>query len=617
MTRPSIEEIRDWLIIGMRPGAAGQAVTIGSSQEIGANRQTLSGGNPGDPFVSPITPSITPPYLAPSSPNLRSVFFPDPSAPTNPARNRWLWDPGIQAHFLPDSNFLFRGVDWSGNVAVTSATGRFSLSNINVFADIGIASTATNAAVNISNSNYFPENSLVGVPMSAAAPDPARGWVAPFDHTQLINDLREWREFIRNLPRDAFFDSGDPANPRDLVNRNSIAGAAGGKLVYDVAGMDINNDGFVVIDVQFDGTDFQVNNSDWVIKNSDPTEEGKLVIFRIRGRANMNMSNSSIMVGEGLVCPDDLSVLFVKAHPEEEFTSFSGSSDQVFNANNLVINGVGFWDLNTIGDANTDINYAPPTDPAVYLTSFPTTSFVNRAQQTNYTQLSINNGQGCGQFISPFVNFQNVRFTRCAFCPQVVGEPAVDVEKLVSPDGGDTFFDADTPPGPNIPEETDPVFRYVVTNTGDVPLENITLTDNVLGPITIPTTTLAPGESFTVDVTGTWVEGEQVNLATVTGDFEDITVSDDDPAHYVGVIEEVPSINIEKLVSVDEGETFVEADSPPGPTLPPNIDPVFRFIVTNTGNVTLTNIEVVDDVLGLITNIGSLEPNESEIIETM
>jgi hypothetical protein len=615
MSTPSINEINNWLIVGMRPGTAGQAVTIGSSQEIGANRQTLSGGNPGDPFVSPITPSITPPYPAPSSPNLRSVFFPDPSAPTNPSINRWLWDAATQAHFLPDSKFLFRGVDWSGNVAVTSPTGRFSLSNINVFADIGVASTSTNAADNISNSNYFPEGSLVGVPMSAAAPDPARGWVAPFNHTNLLSDLRDWRDFIRNLPRDAFFFSGDPANPRDLVNRNSIAGAAGGKLIYDVAGLDINNDGFVVIDIQFDGTDFQVNNSDWVIKNSD-TANPKLVIFRIRGTANMNMSNSSIMVGEGLVCPDDLSVLFVKAHPEEEFTSFSGSSDQVFNANNLVINGVGFWDLNTIGDAITDINYGPPTDPAVYLTTFPTTSFVNRAQQTNYTQLFINNGQGCGQFISPFVNHQNVRFTRCALCPQVLGEPAIDLEKLVSPDGGVTFFDADAPPGPNIPQGTDPVFRYIVTNTGNVPLENITLTDNVLGPITIPTTTLAPGESFTVDVTGTWQEGQQVNFAIVTGVFEDITVTDDDPAHYVGVIVAEPAIDVEKQVSPDGGATFFDADTPPGPNIPQGTDPVFRYIVTNIGNVPLENITLTDNVLGPITiPTTTLEPGESFTVD--
>ncbi|MBB5173626.1 DUF7507 domain-containing protein [Texcoconibacillus texcoconensis] len=617
VNRPNVNEINDYLVIGMRPSEAGEAVTIGSSQEIGANRQTLSGGNPGDPFVSPITPNINPPYPAPSSPNLRSVFFPDPSDPTNPNVNRWLWDSNEQAHFLPDANLLFRGVDWTGNVAVTSPTGTYSLQDINVFADIGFATTWNQAADDVENSYYFDENSLSGVLMSDASPDPARGWVAPFDHTQLLSDLRDWREFIRNLPRDAFFDSGDPANPRDVINRNSIATVAGGKLIYDVAGMDINNDGFVVIDIQYDGTDFEVNNSDWIITNSDPEEEEKLVIFRIRGEANMNMSNSSIMVGDGLECPDGLSVMFVKAHPEEEFTSLSGSSDQVFDANNLVINGIGFWDLNTIGDAETDEDFGPPTDPDVYINvDFPTTDFVDRNQQDNYTEISISNAQGCGQFISPFVEMQNVRFIRCAPCPEVVEDPAIDLEKFVSPDGGTTFFDADTPPGPNIPEGIDPVFRYVVTNTGNVPLENITLTDDVLGPITIPSTTLDPGESFAVEITGTWAEGQQVNIAIVTGDYEDITVTDEDPAHYVGVVEPAPAIDLEKFVSPDGGTTFFDADTPPGPDIPVGTDPVFRFIVTNTGNVPLENITLTDDVLGPITiPTTTLDPGESFTVD--
>ncbi len=208
----------------------------------------------------------------------------------------------------------------------------------------------------------------------------------------------------------------------------------------------------------------------------------------------MNMSNSSIMIGEGLVCPEDLSVIFVKAHPEEEFTSFSGSSDQVFDANNLVINGVGFWDLNTIGDANTDINYGPPTDPAVYLTTFPTTSFVDRAQQDNYTEISISNAQGCGQFISPFVELQDVRFIRCSLCPQVVAEPAIDLEKLVSVNGGETFVVAPTPPGPTLPPGMTAHYQFIVTNKGNVPITNITVTDSVLGFIgSIPI--LEPGES--------------------------------------------------------------------------------------------------------------------------
>ncbi len=55
-----------------------------------------------------------------------------------------------------------------------------------------------------------------------------------------------------------------------------------------------------------------------------------------------------------------------------------------------------------------------------------------------------------------------------------------------------------------------------------------------------------------------------------------------------------------------------DADTPPGPFLPPNVTPQFRFVVTNTGNVTLTDIEVTDDVLGPIATLQSLAPGQSE-----
>ncbi|MGN8648353.1 hypothetical protein E2L07_20470 [Halalkalibacterium halodurans] len=158
-------------------------------------------------------------------------------------------------------------------------------------------------------------------------------------------------------------------------------------------------------------------------------------------------------------------------------------------------------------------------------------------------------------------------------------------------------------------KETDPVFRYIVTNIGNVPLENITLTDNVLGPITIPTTTLAPGESFNVESTGTWQEGQRVNTARVNGDYEDITVMDCDPAYYVGV---VGAMIIEKLVSVDGGETFIPAPTPPGPTLPIGMTAQFKYIVTNIGGIPITNITIEDNVLGTIGTIPILQPGESE-----
>lgn len=187
---------------------------------------------------------------------------------------------------------------------------------------------------------------------------------------------------------------------------------------------------------------------------------------------------------------------------------------------------------------------------------------------------------------------------------------AIDLEKQVSPDGGTTFFDADTPPGPDIEIGTDPVFRYIVENIGNETLNNIELIDSELGPITIPTTTLAPGESFQVDVTGTWAPGQQLNEATVTGDGDLVTVTDTDPAYYFGLSE--PAIDVEKFVSPDGGTTFIDADTPPGPTIFSGTDPIFKYVVINTGNEPLTEVTLIDSDLGpLTTPTDTLTPAES------
>lgn len=73
-----------------------------------------------------------------------------------------------------------------------------------------------------------------------------------------------------------------------------------------------------------------------------------------------------------------------------------------------------------------------------------------------------------------------------------------------------------------------------------------------------------------------------------------------------------PLIDIQKYVSFDNGATWHDADTVPGPQYYPQtgIDPSFKFVVTNTGNVTLTDISVDDDIFGNIDTITSIAPAE-------
>ncbi len=169
--------------------------------------------------------------------------------------------------------------------------------------------------------------------------------------------------------------------------------------------------------------------------------------------------------------------------------------------------------------------------------------------------------------------------------------PAIDIEKRVQGQ------DADTPTGPTVTVGATVTFTFIVTNTGDVPLTDIVVTDDVYGVITMPKTSLDVGETMTGSKSVVAVAGQHTNTATVTGKYEAQIETDTDPAHYFGeeVIQHHPAIDIEKLVQNQD------ADTPTGPTVTVGATVTFTFIVTNTGDVPLTDIVVTDDVYGVIT----------------
>ena len=113
--------------------------------------------------------------------------------------------------------------------------------------------------------------------------------------------------------------------------------------------------------------------------------------------------------------------------------------------------------------------------------------------------------------------------------------PDIDIEKYVQDINGD-WLDADNPRGPELVNGTTADWKYVVTNTGDEPLENIVVTDDILGLITCPPTTLDVGESTTCFESDSIPDDcpDYKNWATVegVGVVSGITVTDEDPAHY-------------------------------------------------------------------------------------
>ena len=186
-------------------------------------------------------------------------------------------------------------------------------------------------------------------------------------------------------------------------------------------------------------------------------------------------------------------------------------------------------------------------------------------------------------------------------------------------DGGDGRVDA----GDTIS------YVFTVTNTGNVTLSNVTVSDPLVSVTGGPLASLAPGVSDNTTFSATYTitqadidNGSFSNSATVSSedpnnnpvvslsdDPDDATDNDsdgdgnpDDPT--VTTITQVPDITITKVDTVnDGGDGRVDA----GDTIS------YVFTVTNTGNVTLSNVTVSDPLVSVTGGpLASLAPGVSD-----
>jgi len=244
------------------------------------------------------------------------------------------------------------GIFGNGNLAITHPDGTFTLSNVDVYADLGIdCAQAAGGCDDDSSSSFFnpPGN-----------PIPMNGVTGNVDFAALLDELTDARTEISALAQTGTLDTS----------------GNGGKITSDTSvtlGPGLN-----VIDILTGGNDFSLENANLVVDGPP----GAVAIFRVNDDANFKISNGNILVGDGGIGLN--SVLFVSLKPDNA-THFDFS--------NTVLNGVAFWDLGTLG-----------------------------------SEISVDNGQGCTQFIGDKIVLQNVRVGRCAFtvsaCPSGPGQDA-------------------------------------------------------------------------------------------------------------------------------------------------------------------------------------------------
>ncbi len=151
----------------------------------------------------------------------------------------------------------------------------------------------------------------------------------------------------------------------------------------------------------------------------------------------------------------------------------------------------------------------------------------------------VSSGAGAGNLALAFTTMSSAKIA-IRYVYGVVGqsvEPSIDLEKYTNGE------DADTPIGPLVGEGGIVTWTYIVSNTGNIDLVDMTLFDNKVGNVTplCPQTTLAVGETMTCIVTGTAITGQYSNTATVFAStppdliLPTSTVTDTDPSHYFGI----------------------------------------------------------------------------------
>lgn len=130
-------------------------------------------------------------------------------------------------------------------------------------------------------------------------------------------------------------------------------------------------------------------------------------------------------------------------------------------------------------------------------------------------------------------------------------------------------------------------YTYIIANTGSDNITLLTLTDDKLGDISLPTSTLAVGENVTATashvVIAADVPGPIKNTATITG-----TGANGDNVTATASVE----VTIAYNATLKLEKTASPSSASPHQTI------TYNFVITNLGEVNLTGLTLFDNMLG-------------------
>lgn len=149
-------------------------------------------------------------------------------------------------------------------------------------------------------------------------------------------------------------------------------------------------------------------------------------------------------------------------------------------------------------------------------------------------------------------------------------------------------------------------YTFLVTNTGNVTLTDVAVTDLKVAAVSCPATTLAPGASTTC--TGSYlVTQDDLDTGSITNQASVVAVT---PSG----VDTNPVASNEVVISATEAPGAIVVKSTTATFYDTVGDEIaYTFAVTNTGNVTLTDVTVNDPLLGgVVCTLPQLAPGEAD-----
>ena len=143
-------------------------------------------------------------------------------------------------------------------------------------------------------------------------------------------------------------------------------------------------------------------------------------------------------------------------------------------------------------------------------------------------------------------------------------------------------------------------YSFTVMNLGNITLTNLNVVDDLTG-LNQTLASLAPGATQIYNASYTLTQSDLDSDGGGNRQIENYASADTDQTAPLIDFEGVTviydaKIDLTKYVSVDEGVTWLDANTPTGPVLSQasGIDPLFKYTALNNGTVTLNNVTLTD-----------------------